>query len=92
MRILQLIKQYRMAFAIIFVSYVLSYGVTRYTEMLIHRVSHAGDLYYHSIDASFRYAWSPLRFSVQISYIVFSPLRWSEALIWHFIPRHYEIH
>jgi len=91
MRILDLIKRYRMAMAIILV-YVLSYGLARHTEMLIHRVSHAGNVYYHSIDAGFRYAWSPLSFSVQIGYIFFSPLRWSEALIWHFIPRHYEIH
>ena len=91
MRMLQLIKRYRVAIAIILGSYVLSYCFARYTQMLVHRVSHAGDVYYHSIDASSRYSWSPFWFSVPISYIVFSPLRWIEALVWHFIPRQYEI-
>ena len=91
MNLLQLIKRYRIAIAVIVVSYALSYCFARYTQMLIHRVSHAGDTYYHSIDTGDRYAWSPLRFSVPISYVVFTPLRWCEASVWHFIPRHYEI-
>ena len=92
MRVGQLIKRYRITIAMIFVVYVLSYSVARSTRMLIHRVSYAGDTYYHSIDAGWAYAWSPLRFSVPINYIVFSPLRWSEALMWRFIPRDYEFH
>jgi hypothetical protein len=92
MRILQLFKRYRVAVAVILVSYLLSYCLARYTQMLIHRVSHAGDVYYHSIDTGSRYTWSPIGFSVPISYIIFSPLRWIEALAWRFIPRHYEIH
>ena len=81
MKLLQLIKRYRVAVAVIFVSYVLSYWFARYTQMLIHRVSRAGDTYYHSIDASSRYTWSPFRFSVPVSYIIFSPLRWGEAFM-----------
>jgi len=81
-----------MAIAAILVSYVLSYGFARYTQMLKHRVSHAGDVYYHAIDTSSRYSWSPVGLCVSVSYIVFTPLRWSEALVWHFIPRSYEFH
>jgi hypothetical protein len=91
MKLVQLIRRYRMAVVVIAVSYALSYCFARCSQALIHRVSRAGDVYYHSIDASSRYAWSPVWFSVPISYVVFTPLRWSEALIWHFIPRQYEI-
>jgi hypothetical protein len=92
MMALQLSKRYRVAVAIFVLWYVLSYCFARYSRVLIHRVSHAGDVYYHRIDASSRYAWSPLWFSVPISYTGFSPLRWTEAFVWSFIPRQYEIH
>ena len=92
MRLSKFIKRFRVALAVILVSYALSYCFARYTQMLIHSVSQAGDVYYHSIDASFRYAWSPCGFFVPITYIIFSPLRWVEASVWHFIPRKYEIY
>jgi hypothetical protein len=91
MRISPLIKPYRTALGIFLLAYVLGYFAARRERMLIHQVSHAGDVYHHSIEASGLYAWSSLGYFVPVSYIVFSPLRWSEALIWHFIPTHYEI-
>ena len=92
MRVRHFIKQYRITIALVFVLYVLSYCLARYKHRLIHRVSYAGATYYHSIEAGSNYAWSLLRFSVPINYIIFSPLRWSEALMWNFIPRDYEFH
>jgi hypothetical protein len=92
MSIFQHIKQHKIAVVTAIISYVLLYGVARDSQMLIHRVSHAGDVYYHSVDTSERYLWSPLGVLGPINYIVFSPLRWTEAFTWRFIPRHYEIH
>src|SRR4051794_18285615 len=91
MKVLQLIKRHRTVVLVILVSYVATYGFARYSQMLIHRVSHAGDVYHHAIDTTSRYAWSPVRFLVPVSYFMFTPLRWSEASIWHFIPRTYKI-
>jgi hypothetical protein len=92
MKIFQHIKQHKMAVVGAIISYVLLYGVARDSQMLIHRVSRGGDVYYHSVDTSDRYFWTPLRSLGPISYFGFSPLRWIEAFTWRFIPRHYEIH
>jgi hypothetical protein len=86
------IKYHRTVVVVILASYALAYGIARYSQMLIHRVSHAGDVYYHVIDASSVYAWTPVGFVVPVSYWIFTPLRWTEVIFWRFIPRTYEIH
>jgi hypothetical protein len=89
MRLLHLIKRHPIALTIIVLWYALSYGAARYSQMLIHRVSFAGDARYHCIDTSGRFMWSPLGVLVPVSYYLFTPLRWSESLAWRFIPREY---
>ncbi len=89
MRLLQLIKRHPIALASIVLAYALSYGVARYSQMLIHRVSFAGDARYHWIDTGDRFMWSPLGVLGPVSYFVFTPLRWGESFVWRFIPREY---
>jgi hypothetical protein len=89
MRLLHLIKRHPIALTGIVLSYALSYGAARYSQMLIHRVSFAGDTRYHWIDTGSRFMWSPLGVLVPVSYFVFTPLRWSESLVWRFVPRKY---
>ena len=89
MRLLQLIKRHPIALTSIVLSYALSYGAARYSQMLIHRVSFAGDTRYHWIDTGSRFMWSPLGVLGPVSYFVFTPLRWCESFVWRFIPRDY---
>ena len=70
--------------------YGLSYYCIRSTHTLIHRVSHAGDTYYHWIDEGGS-GWSPFGL-VTVCYFVYTPLRWSEAFVWRFVPRKYDIY
>jgi hypothetical protein len=89
MRLLHLMKRHLIALTIIVLSFTLSYGAARYSQMLIHRVSFAGDARCHWIDTGSRFMWSPHGVLVPISYYIFTPLRWSESLVWRFIPREY---
>ena len=91
MKILQLIKRYRIAVGVLIASYALNYCYLRYTHILIHRVSYDVEVYHHSIDTG-DLRLSLVGFIQPIFYIGFTPLRWSEALVWDFIPRHYEIY
>jgi ABC-type Mn2+/Zn2+ transport system permease subunit len=90
MRFLRFRKRVWLVVGAIFAGYVLSYFCARLTHALVHQVSHAGDAYFHSVVPGEGSAFSPTRFYVAGCYIAFTPLRWTEALVWHFIPRHYE--
>lgn len=90
MRFPRFTKRVWLAVGVVLVSYAFSYLYARLTHALVHQVSHAGDAHFHSVIAGDVSPFSPARFYVASSYIVFTPLRWAEALAWHFIPRKYE--
>jgi len=68
MKLLQFIKRHRAACAAVLLLYALSYGFVRRTQMLVHQVSYAGDVYYHTIIRGDRYLWSPVGYFVPVSY------------------------
>ena len=74
----------------ILASYGLSYYCIRSTHTLIHHVSRSGDAYYHSVDEGGN-GWEPFEL-VRACYFVYTPLRWTEAFAWQFIPRKYDIY
>lgn len=90
MRLLHLIKRHPIALTSILLSYALSYAVAHYYQLLVHRVSFAGDARYHWVDEGSRFMWSPLGVLAPASYFVFTPLRWGESLVWRLVPREYE--
>jgi hypothetical protein len=79
---------------LVLVAYVLSYGAVRAQRILVHRKTYLTEngrlKYFHSVS---RADLGPGVFHglvaglvVEGSYWVFTPLRWSEAVVWYCVP------
>jgi hypothetical protein len=90
MRIPRFPKRVWLAFAVILVAYGCGYIYARYTHTLIHRVTYDHGSLFHSIAPGEVSAFTWGRFYVGSSYVAFTPLRWAEAFLWHFIARDYD--
>lgn len=96
MQFTRLRKRQWLVVSILLVSYGLSYSWVRSQKILIHRVSFATEdgnrRYFHSVSTGdfgpglLQGPMTPL--IVSGCYLVYTPLRWLESLIWVFIPRH----
>jgi hypothetical protein len=89
---------------IFFAIYTFGYFATRHSALLVHRVgfetrTNGTKIYHHSIETGdfspgkpyfTRYEFSVTFRQQNVAYRFFTPLRWSEIVFWHFIPRTYE--
>jgi hypothetical protein len=96
MRFPRLTSRHWMVIGALVVLYCVGYAWARSERILIHRSSFATDggsrRYFHRVEAGdfgpglLQGAETP--FIIRGCYVLFTPLRWLESVVWSFIPQH----
>ena len=72
----------RWVWIIVLIVYVVAYTIARSTNLLIHRESYSGKAQFHRISRGDFIGFSSNASLAGVSYLVFTPLRWLEAVAW----------
>ena len=72
----------RRLWIVVLMVYLLAYMTARSTNLLIHRVSYSANVQFHRISRGDFVGISSNASLAGASYVVFTPLRWLEAIAW----------